>query len=633
MSKVTILSKPNRIVIASKGVQGPPGPEGIQGIQGIQGPKGDTGDVTPEALAARDAAVGAASAASQSADSASASAEFSGNLFGLDVAVPYASGLNVDSTRFTVIRDGQVYAPAAPVPFTTGAWDPVQWNVVQGDVNLRSDLADPDGGSSLIAYDSSKTVKERLDELGVQTVAPPLADDYVAALRDTTPNGRSYFILGNARSLFGIGQAQGAQRAVEWEFTQDVDGLTRIQYGYFGVVRDPSATVQASNFRDASGTPVDIGTIPVTSDNRFFRPTEVGYKFDIDFNGRGLIFRYYADNRGGLWKITVDGLIERTVSTWAAGAGVADNFFTVVDGLEPGDHTAVFEFMGADPDNPPADGGPRGWFKYDDGSPPTQTTGLVISGDEMAMKWVGRTLGVTSILEFAIRATAEGSGIPMSWIPTHGSDAGTVTIHSRRIFINGIEALPDLSNIRSDAEFELSDFMMSQTYTAYSSFDTGKAHPLWSGVLTHKFERGELSIQNKIKTLTDVHVQDGYFAMASARVPSMDLVVGDNGFSKQLSSPAEQVVTRPGYARSAMFYHGSTGRALGVTVGSLAASSGEGMPWKEPDNPTLLTERGDGFSKWYYQAIGRDKVVPSGQVLESRHTLFMSAGSSLLEII
>ena len=27
MSKVTILSKPNRIVIASKGVQGPPGPE------------------------------------------------------------------------------------------------------------------------------------------------------------------------------------------------------------------------------------------------------------------------------------------------------------------------------------------------------------------------------------------------------------------------------------------------------------------------------------------------------------------------------------------------------------------------------------------------------------------------------
>lgn len=45
---------------------------------------------------------------------------------------PYASGLNVDSTRFTVIRDGQVYAPAAPVPFTTGTWNSSQWRLVQG---------------------------------------------------------------------------------------------------------------------------------------------------------------------------------------------------------------------------------------------------------------------------------------------------------------------------------------------------------------------------------------------------------------------------------------------------------------------------------------------------------------------
>lgn len=80
MSKVTILTKPNRIVIASKGVQGPPGP---------------MGDVTPELLEARDtavqaaidaaghagsaqdssdAALGAASAASLSADAAASDA-------------------------------------------------------------------------------------------------------------------------------------------------------------------------------------------------------------------------------------------------------------------------------------------------------------------------------------------------------------------------------------------------------------------------------------------------------------------------------------------------------------------------------------------------------------------------------
>lgn len=68
MSKVTVVSRPNRITIASKGVQGAPGPQGLQGEQGIQGPQGDTGDVTPEAIAARDAAQEAASDAADSAN-------------------------------------------------------------------------------------------------------------------------------------------------------------------------------------------------------------------------------------------------------------------------------------------------------------------------------------------------------------------------------------------------------------------------------------------------------------------------------------------------------------------------------------------------------------------------------------
>lgn len=43
MSKVTVVSRPNRITIASKGVQGAPGPEGPQGLQGEPGPQGEQG--------------------------------------------------------------------------------------------------------------------------------------------------------------------------------------------------------------------------------------------------------------------------------------------------------------------------------------------------------------------------------------------------------------------------------------------------------------------------------------------------------------------------------------------------------------------------------------------------------------
>lgn len=54
---------------------------------------------------------------------------------GFRVPVPYTSGLNVTDSRFTVTGpDGKVYAPLS-APFTTGAWDPVQWYVLQNDLN------------------------------------------------------------------------------------------------------------------------------------------------------------------------------------------------------------------------------------------------------------------------------------------------------------------------------------------------------------------------------------------------------------------------------------------------------------------------------------------------------------------
>lgn len=130
MSKVTILSKPNRIVIASKGVQGPPGPEGPEGIQGE---KGDTGDVTPEALAARDAAVDAADAASQSADAAAASSS---------VAVGSATTASAKSDEAAASADlaEQARLLGATIGFATKA-------------DMDASLAHPDGTLALVTND------------------------------------------------------------------------------------------------------------------------------------------------------------------------------------------------------------------------------------------------------------------------------------------------------------------------------------------------------------------------------------------------------------------------------------------------------------------------------------------------
>ena len=51
---------------------------------------------------------------------------------GYQVPVPYAPGISVTSGLTTVERDGVIYAPRVKqLPFTTGAWDPGQWRVVQ----------------------------------------------------------------------------------------------------------------------------------------------------------------------------------------------------------------------------------------------------------------------------------------------------------------------------------------------------------------------------------------------------------------------------------------------------------------------------------------------------------------------
>lgn len=56
---------------------------------------------------------------------------------GFMVPVPYAPGIEVTESNFTVIGpDGNIYAAqAGQIPFTTGAWDSAKWYPIQNDLN------------------------------------------------------------------------------------------------------------------------------------------------------------------------------------------------------------------------------------------------------------------------------------------------------------------------------------------------------------------------------------------------------------------------------------------------------------------------------------------------------------------
>lgn len=89
---------------------------------------------------------------------------------GWQVPVAYAAGITVNNAATTVERDGIVYRPdPQQIPFTTGAWDPSQWRVIQNTDStseqlIYSSLSEasaaaatlPDGQRLEVEADSSK---------------------------------------------------------------------------------------------------------------------------------------------------------------------------------------------------------------------------------------------------------------------------------------------------------------------------------------------------------------------------------------------------------------------------------------------------------------------------------------------
>ncbi len=176
MSKVTILSKPNRIVIASKGVQGPPGA---------------MGDVTPEAVAARDAAVAAASgaaasesaaqgyastasesadAASQSADAAAASESAAGgSATTASNAASTASNAADTATSAATAASGSASAAAASESAASGSATTATGAATTATTaaNTATQAASEARGSAASAADSANVALVAGREFGV----------------------------------------------------------------------------------------------------------------------------------------------------------------------------------------------------------------------------------------------------------------------------------------------------------------------------------------------------------------------------------------------------------------------------------------------------------------------------------
>lgn len=255
-----------------------------------------------------------------------AEADISAAVAGLGYLPPVAfeSGLLVSSTRFTVERAGQVYAPLlGAIPFTTTAtFNPAQWRLVQGVVG--SDLSD-ENGSALVGFRQqgsgavlrSLWSKERDivsirdfgasgTDFGTDTASIELAINLPSAL---VPSGK-YRMVSKAASpyTFGNDAATPVYEAVRLKSNMEIAGGNGSILRPFGFSGQPTPNINASF---GTGKPMTISLSNITFRN---------LTFDFDPVGN------FGQNHRGPYVVGVNGL--RYIDIKAVSTGARNGYFS-----------------------------------------------------------------------------------------------------------------------------------------------------------------------------------------------------------------------------------------------------------------------------------------------------------------
>lgn len=183
------------------------------------------------------------------------------------------------------------------------------------------------------------------------------------------------------------------------------------------------------------------GTMSGSGDN--FYTTTIGAKITLNFTGNNIKFRYYTENRGGVWKASIDGNFVKNISTHLSAQSpeqivapsVGENL--IKDNMEDTEHTLVLEFIGQDENYPVTT--PRGWIKLDSNTSDTYNTHTFsyFTAQEVVARVTQNAL-YDSNKEFAFDISYNNT---REWIPEH-NNVGTLKLSDKgkqSLFIDGVE--------------------------------------------------------------------------------------------------------------------------------------------------------------------------------------------------
>lgn len=320
----------------------------------VRGPRGLQGDVTPEVIEARDAAQSAAVAAAGSAALAEQA-----RLLGATIGFATRAAMDADlahpeGTLALVTNDPD---PENNVTYRkTGASGSGSW-VQSADrvtgLGTRISTAESRIGSAEAA-DTAISVAENVSSALNLVRDKDLISHFSGLELPDEIYVRSLVRNRTALRRLCIAFRRGTT-ITEFAFVTDDDGLMLMKECHVG----PADTVVVAG----SGVPVvRTGSFSpeVAPDTHY--ANAIGATISGAFEGVGLLFNTYTDNRGGLWEFVIDGGSPIPVSVWSSALN-SNAQITVAQGLPDGPHTFIATYVGADPNHTPSSGGPRGWSK------------------------------------------------------------------------------------------------------------------------------------------------------------------------------------------------------------------------------------------------------------------------------
>lgn len=229
---------------------------------------------------------------------------------------------------------------------------------------------------------------------------------------------------------------------------------------------DLNASIEKLSYASANQSMITNATLSGANDNVYI--TNTGGKLTYTFTGTGISIQYYTDNRGGVWKASVDGNFAKNISTHIDAQTpeqliqTAIGKTSIIKGLQPGNHTLTLEFIGQDPNYPVST--PRGWLKVNStGGTDTRTETFTIESYE------NKEVNVLydSNKEFAFDVNVNGN---REWIPEH-NNTGTLklgSLGSQKLIIDNSE----VSINSSSAERNFKELKILQNLYGYNSSST-----------------------------------------------------------------------------------------------------------------------------------------------------------------